>query len=240
MLLRSHGTPSLADTVMFVAGRSPASTCSEWWRLGQSATRGQSSAARIACSRAGSTGLRSGLLSRRSPRLAPFTGWAPWLLGPFVATVLYLVVAVCSWPYWPSTKPGIVTTDRASPSQSALLRYRKPTRTRGRSGQCESSQHGRTQLEELVPAATRCVRPPTCQNPAASKASNDRIARASASSGRPPAYRRSTPRLAARRRGIPATRPSPLNRALTEMGRRVTENVSGLLVPGVSLERVER
>jgi hypothetical protein len=172
--------------------------------------------------------LRSGLLSRRSPRSATFTGLCPGCSDHSSRPFSTCWLPVCSWLHWPSTKPLIVTTDRHSPSQSALLRYRKPTRTRGRSGQCESSQHGRTQLKELVPAATRCVRSPTCTDIPGVEQCNAQckgIAGASASFARSPHYRPRRPsRLTGCRRRTPPQGPPPPNRDPTEMGRRVTGN----------------
>ncbi|HUA45779.1 MAG TPA: hypothetical protein VMA77_11155 [Solirubrobacteraceae bacterium] len=93
LLLRSHGTPSVADTLMFVAG----------------AIAGFNLLGVIAIGAIG----RARPIERRQDRvlagvldwvalgavvaavfaISRMHGWAPWLLGPVTATILYLLIA---------------------------------------------------------------------------------------------------------------------------------------------------
>ncbi len=93
VLLRSHGTPSLADTLIFVAG-----AIAGFNLLGVLAIGAIGHARPIERRQdrvlAGVLDwLALGAVVAAVSAISAIHGWAPWLLGPFIATVLYLVVA---------------------------------------------------------------------------------------------------------------------------------------------------
>jgi hypothetical protein len=92
LLMRSHGTPSVAETFIFVAG---AITGFSLLALITEESRGPGSRSEQRWDR-----LRAGVLDWLAvgaamgavSLLAEIHGWVPWLVAPLTATVLYLVL----------------------------------------------------------------------------------------------------------------------------------------------------
>ena len=93
MLLRSHGTPSFVDTLLFVAGAIAGFNLLGLLAIGvlghaRSIDRRQD---RVVAGVLDWVAL--GAVVAAVFAISGIPGWAPWLLGPFTATVLYLVIA---------------------------------------------------------------------------------------------------------------------------------------------------
>lgn len=93
VLLRSHGAPSLADTAMFVAGAIAGFNLLGLVAIG---TIGHARPIERRQDRVLAGGLdwvALGAVVTAVSAISDIHGFMPWLLGPFVATVLYLLVA---------------------------------------------------------------------------------------------------------------------------------------------------
>jgi uncharacterized membrane protein SirB2 len=93
VLLRSHGTPSFADTLLFVAGAIAGFNLLGLLAIGvlghaRPIDRRQD---RVVAGVLDWVAL--GAVVAAVFAISGIPGWAPWLLGPFTATVLYLVIA---------------------------------------------------------------------------------------------------------------------------------------------------
>jgi uncharacterized membrane protein SirB2 len=93
VLLRSHGTPSFADTLLFVAGAIAGFNLLGLLAIGvlghaRSIDRRQD---RVLAGVLDWVAL--GAVVAAVFAISEIPGWAPWLLGPFTASVLYLVIA---------------------------------------------------------------------------------------------------------------------------------------------------
>jgi uncharacterized membrane protein SirB2 len=93
VLLRSHGTPSFADTLLFVAGAIVGFDVLGLLAIGvlghaRPIDRRQD---RVVAGVLDWVAL--GAVVAAVVAISGIPGWAPWLLGPFTATVLYLVIA---------------------------------------------------------------------------------------------------------------------------------------------------
>lgn len=93
VLLRSHGTPSFADTLLFVAGAIAGFNLLGLLAIGvlghaRPIDRRQD---RVVAGVLDWVAL--GAVVAAVFAISGIPGWAPWLLGPFTATVLYLLIA---------------------------------------------------------------------------------------------------------------------------------------------------
>jgi len=93
VLLRSHGTPSFADTLLFVAGAIAGFNLLGLLAIGvlghaRPIDRRQD---RVLAGVLDWIALAAVVAAVFAISVIP--GWAPWLLGPFTATLLYLVIA---------------------------------------------------------------------------------------------------------------------------------------------------
>ncbi|HUA07410.1 MAG TPA: hypothetical protein VMB27_26145 [Solirubrobacteraceae bacterium] len=93
VLLRSHGTPSVTDTLLFIAGAIAGFNLLGLLAIGvlghaRPIDRGQ---ARVLAGALDWVAL--GAVVAAASAISAIRGWAAWLLGPFTATVLYLVIA---------------------------------------------------------------------------------------------------------------------------------------------------
>jgi hypothetical protein len=93
LLLRADGTPSLADALMFVAGAIVGFNLLGALAIGaighaRPIERRQDRALAGACD-----WIALGVVVAVVYAISQIRGWAPWVLGPFTATVLYLLIA---------------------------------------------------------------------------------------------------------------------------------------------------
>ena len=93
VLLRSHGTPSLGDTLMFVIGAIAGFNLLGLFAIGVSrhATPIDRRQDRVLAGVLDWVAL--GAVIATVYAISQVRGWTPWVLGPFAATVLYLLIA---------------------------------------------------------------------------------------------------------------------------------------------------
>lgn len=93
LLLRSHGTPSLADILLFLAGAIAGFNVLGALAIGAIGHAKPIDRRQDRVLAGVLDWVALGAVVAAVAAISGIRGWAPWLLGPFTATVLYLLIA---------------------------------------------------------------------------------------------------------------------------------------------------